>query len=378
MSITRRSLNLDFVRDGKGSGLLDPLFTFTRASTATRINASGLLETVAANTPRFDFDPVTLECKGLLIEEGRTNLLVRSSEFDSTWSTIGAAVTPNSTVSPDGATSGDSIAFTGAAQVFQYLAVSTSTQYTFSVWLRMATGTGVARLKWYDASTVTDVYSADLALTSAWQRFSISFTTGASVTSFNVAVANGVDSAGRTIVAWGAQLEQGSFATSYIPTTSAAVARAGETLAILTVDPWYAVTEGTWLIEASIPSATGTRRTLLHAANATDSYSPLISAETSDGIRGLAIVSGVYVFDQVQGAVAATTKAALIYKSGAYRYSVDGITLTGSTPSIPIKPTQVGIGCRYTPNEEHANGHIRRFTYLPFAVDDLTLKQMTV
>ena len=81
MSITRRSLNLDFVRDGKGSGLLDPLFTFTRASTATRINASGLLETVAADTPRFDFDPVTLECKGLLIEEGRTNLLTYSTDL---------------------------------------------------------------------------------------------------------------------------------------------------------------------------------------------------------------------------------------------------------------------------------------------------------
>ena len=51
------------------SGSLDPLITFTRAgATATRVNASGLVETVAADTPRFDYTPVTLAARGLLVE----------------------------------------------------------------------------------------------------------------------------------------------------------------------------------------------------------------------------------------------------------------------------------------------------------------------
>lgn len=368
MSITRRSLNLDFVRDGKGSGLLDPLFTFTRASTATRINASGLLETVAADTPRFDFDPVTLECKGLLIEEGRTNICLHSSNFANAIYNNGtlAAPTANYGTAPDGSSSAARSNTLGNR--YQLLTVTPGATYTTSCWIKLLAGSGVVDFYTINGGGVS------VAPTSSWQRVQLSDVASGSTGYIGINLVSGT----LDVLIWGLQAELGSFATSYIPTTSAAVTRAGETLAILTVDPWYAVTEGTWLIEASIPSATGIRRTLLHAANATDSYSPLISAEASDGIRGLAIVSGVYVFDQVQGAVAATTKAALIYKSGAYRYSVDGITLTGSTPSIPIKPTQVGIGCRYTPNEEHANGHIRRFTYLPFAVDDLTLKQMTV
>ena len=51
--------------------------TFTRASIATRVNAQGLIEEVPADTPRFDHDPVTLAPKGLLLEQARTNALVR-------------------------------------------------------------------------------------------------------------------------------------------------------------------------------------------------------------------------------------------------------------------------------------------------------------
>lgn len=61
------SLNLDFVTSNR----LDPRITFTRASNATRFNKNGVIETVAANRPRFDYDPVTRECKGLLVEEAR-------------------------------------------------------------------------------------------------------------------------------------------------------------------------------------------------------------------------------------------------------------------------------------------------------------------
>lgn len=58
---------------------LDPRITFTRSgSTATVTNSSGVIVIAAADTPRFDFDPVTLVCRGLLIEESRTNVLLNS------------------------------------------------------------------------------------------------------------------------------------------------------------------------------------------------------------------------------------------------------------------------------------------------------------
>ena len=83
-------LALDFT-----TASLDPRVTVTRAlNTATRVNSSGDVEVVSANLPRFDFDPTTLVCKGLLIEETRTNLLRYSEAFDNVyWTPARASVT---------------------------------------------------------------------------------------------------------------------------------------------------------------------------------------------------------------------------------------------------------------------------------------------
>ena len=74
---TRPSLSINFAR----SQTLDPRITFTRTTSGTRVNGDGLIEVVSANSPRFDFDPVTGECLGLLIEEQRTNICTQSSSF---------------------------------------------------------------------------------------------------------------------------------------------------------------------------------------------------------------------------------------------------------------------------------------------------------
>ena len=67
---------------------LDSRVTFSRtAATATRVNGSGYIETVSADTSRFDFDPKTLACKGLLVEATRKNLLLYSADVSqSAWS----------------------------------------------------------------------------------------------------------------------------------------------------------------------------------------------------------------------------------------------------------------------------------------------------
>lgn len=90
------SLDLDFA----GTQSLDPVITssrqpapvvsFSRASTATYIGADGLLKTAEANEPRFDFDPATLTCKGLLVEEGRTNVLLNSATLSTQSVTVSA------------------------------------------------------------------------------------------------------------------------------------------------------------------------------------------------------------------------------------------------------------------------------------------------
>ena len=97
---------------------LDPRITFTRAdATATRTNSSGLIETVAADTPRLDYDPISLVSKGLLVEESRTNLVVYSGavgDTTKTWGLNSCTASLNAVIAPDGTLSGTEITSTSA------------------------------------------------------------------------------------------------------------------------------------------------------------------------------------------------------------------------------------------------------------------------
>ena len=109
---TRPSLNLNFAR----SKTLDPRITFSRPQTGngvTYVDEDGLIKYASADEPRFDHDPETGECLGLLIEESRQNLLLRSEEFDNGYWNIenasGSASkgSANIIAAPDGTVTGD-------------------------------------------------------------------------------------------------------------------------------------------------------------------------------------------------------------------------------------------------------------------------------
>ena len=98
---TRPSLNLNFAR----SKTLDPRITFIRTQTgseASYVDESGIIRYASADEPRFDHDPETGRCLGLMIEEQQTNVLLYSEEFDTGWTSTNASVTANATTAPDG------------------------------------------------------------------------------------------------------------------------------------------------------------------------------------------------------------------------------------------------------------------------------------
>ena len=103
------TLNLDFAN----SQSLDKRITFSRGSIGTRVNRNGLIETIPANQPRFDFDPISGECRGLLIEEQRTNLVTNSTSPTFTGLT-GLSTTTDGTQAPDGSNAIVYIPTTGA------------------------------------------------------------------------------------------------------------------------------------------------------------------------------------------------------------------------------------------------------------------------
>jgi hypothetical protein len=116
------------------------LITFTRASSGTYVGSDGVLRTAAIDVPRFDHNPTTGESLGLLVEEQRTNLLLRSEEFDNaSWTKLGATVSANTQTAPNGTTSADSLietATTGLHVVFQDTTASPLVTQTLSVYAK--------------------------------------------------------------------------------------------------------------------------------------------------------------------------------------------------------------------------------------------------
>jgi hypothetical protein len=219
---------------------------------------------------------VTRESLGLLIEEQKTNLVLRSEEFDNaSWTKSQATITTNSIVSPNGIASADTLVEDTANSnhfVFQSYTFTANT-HTYSVFAKAASRSFI-RLIAFDGVSSPNAYfniSTGVIGTIAggatasigdygngWYRCSITFTSvvGAGNVAVRLATANGTDSyAGNGtsgIYLWGAQLEVGAFPTSYIPTTTATVTRSADLASITGTNfsSWYNPTEGTMFADA--------------------------------------------------------------------------------------------------------------------------------
>ena len=232
------TLNLDFTT----MGALDSRFTFTRSTTATYINSLGYVASAAINEARFECDATTLAAKGLLIEGAATNLLNFSETFATTggtnnnWADTNLTRTSTNNTSPrNDATALRLTASAANGTIISSAAMGTSAARTLSVWLRRVTGTGNIQYSLDNGSTYTTQ-----AITAVWVRYTFATTTAAQRVGFRI-----VTSAD-AIEIWGVQLETGTGSSSYIPTTTAQVARAEDVCNIGTITAFnYSTTNGT-------------------------------------------------------------------------------------------------------------------------------------
>ena len=252
------ALDLDFT-----TGTLDSKVTFTRTTTATRINASGLVESAAINAPRFDYDPVTLAARGLLLEEQRANLVFQSGSLTTApWTQLalntGSLVrTGAAGVAPDGTTSATlfdvsrSVGTDWAAGYQDFAA--TATTYTSSIWLKAYAVGDIGKVITFCITDGSTLQYTPYTLTADWVRFSTSRVLAAASQIMVGWLPGGSTETGNVkFLAWGAQSEAGTFATSYIPTTTAAVTRAADSAPAMTgtnFSSWYNQPEGTFVLE---------------------------------------------------------------------------------------------------------------------------------
>lgn len=212
--MTGMDLGWDFTQNVQYSGATNP--TDTHSATIYAQSAAGVWSPFAANTlVRTDL--------GLQTVPTRTNLVVRSNDqSNAAWVITGGASVGAPVLSPSGGTDAYPITFaaSSAAGLTQNLTgVAASTTYTASLWVRCLSGTELVRLKVWD--NTSDKFSSNITVTTAWQRFTFTLTTGATVpTSPNIEIRNASDGLARTVLVYQAQLEAGAFASPPIVTTS--------------------------------------------------------------------------------------------------------------------------------------------------------------
>jgi len=221
--------------------------TFTRASTATRVNSDGEIESVATGVPRLDYSQGS--CPALLLEPQRTNLALQSESFDSvSWSAVDATITANAEISPDGTQNADTMTISDStSRVTQGLILGPGT-YTLSVYVKIISQTtaGTVRLVGNIDGGNTSI---NFTPTTEWQRLTATYT--AAVNLLNIQIRGNPSQFVGTLAIWGAQLEAGSYPTSYIPTTTAAVTRIVDAFTRNNIFTNGLITSsgGTWFVE---------------------------------------------------------------------------------------------------------------------------------
>lgn len=412
--LVRPTLLLDFANTRQ----LDPRITFTRASIGTFYDTFGILKTAASGTARFDHNPITEESLGLLIEEQRANLVLRSEEFDNAaWTKTRSSITANNTTAPDGASTADKLVEDTAAGSHTVRAatsatITSGTTLTASVYARAAegnfvivgigdgAGVNISRTI-FNLSTGAIVSSTTApanvsapapiitSVGNGWYRCAITATvTG--VTAAQLWIFKGANSNGNSsytgdgasgIFIWGAQLEEGFFSTSYIPTVASQVTRAADvaTMTSTNFSSWYNTAEGTIYSEGGIPYDYNVNYQTLYSLNdgASDSHIHL----QIDSLFTNSIVSEVKISGSVQASfspayTSGNTKVSFAYKNNDVNSAKDGTAGTTDTSvSLPTN-TQMNIGSNRT-GGSILNGTIKKLAYFPQRVTDAQLQGMT-
>jgi hypothetical protein len=270
---TDRPANLPVFRnDIVNSGVLDPRASFTRASTGTYYDKFGVLRTAAAGVPRIDYDPVTGECRGLLVEPAATNLLTYSEQFDM-WGRTNCSVLNSFTTAPNGQMSMNKIVEDTSTNTFKYISSSgvnmpQGSTFTTSVYIKpsgrdyvlfgfntLANVYGLAKFNLAtgvftgNVTTPNSVFISAMCINVGNGVYRISTTwmhnnpvTGAVLRlyfgnsdltpTYPLTVGSYTGDGSSGVIIWGAQLEIWALPTSYIPTTSAAVTRQADIIKI--------------------------------------------------------------------------------------------------------------------------------------------------
>jgi hypothetical protein len=405
----------DAVEASNGSNSM--VGTVTGYNAATQVLVCNMTSTGGSGTftawrigyrgPRFDHTSAGA-CRGLLIEESRTNLLQRSEEFgDTYWEKVRATISADQTASPTGETTADKlINDTTASNNHRVdrgtLSLNLNTVYTVSVFAKASEYSGLA-LGVDPSSPTTGVQfslsgSGSVTAQNAgytgtiqnfgngWFRCTATFTSSSTVPNHRLYMYVGQN--GTTfsytgdgtsgIFIWGVQLEAGSFPTSYIPTTTASVVRSADVCSITGANftSFYNQPEGTFLSNSSQPFITTANAQVYASDNGSDSTRFNLRHQTSFAVAQIGgVTQSIITFGSPTAN--AVSKIAYSYANANYGGARNG-TLGASIPNLAI-PTvdRIFIGSKGHNSSEYLNGHIAAIRYYKKRLPNAKLVTLT-
>jgi len=286
----------------------------TRATDATRVDENGLVEKLGANVPRIDYTGGG--CPHILAEPQRTNLVTYSEDFtQSYWSPSNTAVTANATISPDGTTNATLLVGASQSATGTYIRATTTsasvigTTYTLSLYVKPKgsskflkfwarnTDAAIAIFNLVDGTTDTPLTSTITAVDNGWFRVT---TTGellsATVAPYFYTYYSATENEG--FYFWGAEIEEGSYSTSYIPTTGSTVTRNQDIFTRDGIGSLINSTEGVLFVEMAALDNDGSYRVMTISDGTTANYIALYYSPTTNNISWELKVGGAAQFSR--------------------------------------------------------------------------------
>jgi len=404
------SLVLDFA----GTGTLDPRVTFTRSTTATYYNSSGVLSTAPINAPRFDFNPTTGESLGLLIEQSSTNLLTYSQDFtNAVWTKSNATITATANIAPDGTQTAQLLIPNTSNTTHKLIqTIYPSSTWAYTVYVKANGVNYVALNEQYQSGTSSQVLNlltgvlTSLAGTvgtttvtsvgNGWYRLTWSYFVDTANNGFSIVALNSNSGSANPntytwtgdgysgIYIWGAQLEALAFPTSYIATTSAQVTRAADNVSMTGTNfsSWFNATQGTFYSESnSVNPLTTTDAYSIYASSGAltdfiylDNYGTRLQAAVrSSGTFSINYITAIGAYP-----VNTFVKAGIYYQANNF-----GATYSGNTPNttssgnVPVGVNNLVIGASPFSGNAYLNGRIKKILYYPTALTNAQLQALT-
>jgi hypothetical protein len=298
--------------------------------------------------PRLDY--LNSSCPRLLLEGQRSNLITFSEQInDASWSKavsgsgIAPVVTANYGISPSGYQDADRVQFNAVGttasdrSLLRKLITLSATQHALSFYVKSNSGTATLAFTFNGASVGTIT-----ATESAWTRVEYVGTGTGALSTYGIELTGNTTSATADILFWGAQLEAGAYATSYIPTLSTSVTRVADAASKTGISSLIGQTEGTIFADVTLTS----RSSFSYFAIAPNlgSTSAYIGIGITSSVFSFEVVnSGVQVAYNFPNTSTGNFKIAFAYKANDFVAYVNGVQVHSDTSGTVPACSQLGL-----------------------------------